>query len=481
MKVAYSKTILALVIGLLLSCVNVMAQDDTGWIDISSDVASSGANMFIDGEFVSTIPAKVKVGAGQHTISIKKQYHITYEKVYDIKADKTLCLIVSLKASGKHINISTAKYADIWLDGKFVAKGSWYGFLPYGKHCLESKIPGCVSKLDIDFSNDSGSKYTIPTPSPIVGSVVITSSVDGATVKIDGKEYGRTPLTLNEKIPVGKHYIEVSLLGNVVSEEIEILQDSVVEKHYDFPNPHKIDFRATPSSSMLSINGVVVGNTPYSTYLNEGEYSISLHAKKHRPLKKDIRVAASNNIYDLKLKRQYVRPSSFYMSGEYQFMGLTGIKGSIGGFIKNVNIEANMVYSFNTSEKVYWYIPNEIDAPYGYTYTPVYYGVRLGYGFIIGNRLRITPQIGGGVVSITGHVVEEGIENPNATNGYCGVGVAGLRVDFAVAPSVAITLTPSYSLPIMQSGLYNQLTEASSTIKSYVSGLAASAGVCVFF
>lgn len=259
------------------------------------------------------------------------------------------------------------------------------------------------------------------------------------------------------------------------------MKDSVVEKHYEFPNSQQVRFATKPSSVQLAIDGLVVGNTPYSAYMKEGEYNIAIHAKNHRPLTQSINVAGGENNFNLKLKRQYIKPSSFYLSGEYQFMGLTGIKGSIGGFIKNVNIEANIIYSLNTTETIYWYVPNTMDAPYGYTYKPMYYGARLGYGFIIGNRLRVTPQIGCGIVSITGSVVEEGAENPNATNGYSCVGVAGLRVDFAVAPSVAITLTPNYTLPLVQSGLYGQLMDTSTTIKSYVSGFTASAGVCFFF
>ena len=174
MNVAYSRVILALVIGWLSCCVNVMAQEDTGWLDVSSDAVSSGANMYIDGDFVSTIPAKVRVNSGRHTISFSKQNFETFEKVCDIKADNTLCLIVSLKASGKLVKVSTAEHAEIWLDGKFLNNGSWQGFLTFGNHSFESKIPGYATTIDVDFSNDSVAEYTIPTPQPEFGSITIT-------------------------------------------------------------------------------------------------------------------------------------------------------------------------------------------------------------------------------------------------------------------------------------------------------------------
>lgn len=482
MKVAHIKILLvSLFLGLFCS-VNAQAQEEFGWIDISSTSESSGANLYIDGEFVTMVPAKVKVSTGKHAISVRKSHYVSYEREYDIKKDKTLCLLISLKASGKVVTLTTEEYIEVWIDNKFVGNGSWTGFLEFGKHTIDSRLPGCYpTTMEIDFDKNSDSNYTLPIPKKELGSLNITSSVDGAVVKIDGKVYGRTPLMIVEKLTIGKHYLEVTLSDKVLSREVDVTQGIVNEVFFDFSSYREVQINSKPQKSQLTINGEIVGNTPYTSYLQDGDYSITLNAKNYRLFNKNIRVSSADNTYSYKLKRQYIKPSCFYMSGEYQFLGLNGIKGSIGGFIKNVNIEANLIYSFNTSETVYWYIPNEMDVPYGYTYKPMYYGARLGYGFIIGNRLRITPQIGGGLVTITGSVVEEGVSDPKASNGYCATGVVGLRIDFAVAPSVAICITPNYSMPLVKSSLYSQIFDTSSTFKEYVSGFAASAGVCFFF
>ena len=185
--------------------------------------------------------------------------------------------------------------------------------------------------------------------------------------------------------------------------------------------------------------------------------------------------------FTFKLKRQYLKPSCFYLSGEYQLLGIEGVKGSIGGFIKNVNIEANIVYGLKESEVIYWNIPAEMIEPCGYTYKPLYLGGRVGYGFIIGTRLKITPQVGTGLLMIKGAKVIEGDRDPLANNGYCIPAVLGARVDFVVAPSVALSLTPNYSVAIVNSTLYWQLSEVSKTIKNYASGFALSAGVSFIF
>lgn len=51
-------------------------------------------------------------------------------------------------------------------------------------------------------------KFELENPVPIVGTLVLISSPLGAKVKIDGKEYGVTPLTL-ENIIIGSHKIEL--------------------------------------------------------------------------------------------------------------------------------------------------------------------------------------------------------------------------------------------------------------------------------
>lgn len=482
MRVVYSKILLVFIAVLMLSCVNIQAQQGSfGWIDIAATSKSSGAAAYIDGVFVSTIPAKIKAPAGKHVISIKKEHYESFEQTYDITSDKTLCLYINLVSIGRAVKFTTAESAELWIDNTLVSNGSWSGFLAYGKHRIESRAPMCEAKiLEIDFTAASKNEYVIPSPKPICGSAYITSSVDGATVKVDGRNVGITPVTLEESLTLGQHFVEVILEGNVVTGTIDVVKDEMTEFVADFSNYVLVEFDAKPKTAHLTIGGEVAGSTPYKLYLKEGDYNISLYAKNYKSLTKDVNIN-KDSVYCFKLKRQYVEPSCFYLSGEYQFLGLTGFKGSIGGFINGVNIEANVGISFTNSETIYWNNVEEMTTPYGYQYKPSYFGARLGYGFLVGTRLRVTPQIGGGIVLLRGDVVEEGDKDPLATDGYCATGLIGLRLDFAVAPSIAITVTPNYNLPLVKSTLYSQLFESSKTIKGYVSGGSVSAGVCFFF
>ena len=60
---------------------------------------------------------------------------------------------------------------------------------------------------------------------------------------------------------------------------------------------------------------------------------------------------------------------------------------------------------------------------------------------------------------IKGTKVENGASDPQTTDGYCIPGLVGARVDFAIAPSVAICVTPSYSFALVESKLYSHLLQ----------------------
>jgi hypothetical protein len=58
--------------------------------------------------------------------------------------------------------------------------------------------------------DQEGQIYQLPAPTPIVGSLVVTTSPSGAKVCLNGKEVGKTPLTLSNVI-IGSYTLEVSL------------------------------------------------------------------------------------------------------------------------------------------------------------------------------------------------------------------------------------------------------------------------------
>lgn len=469
-------------LGFLICPHTAYAQNNIGWIEIKSTPSSIGADIYVDGNFTATVPAKFKATAGKHTISIQRDYYETLDKTLNVNSSQNTCLTVELQRNAKVIKISTQEDAEIWIDGEAVAIGNYSDLISFGDHTFETRLQGCKGhKEQITINAQSAESIALPAPQPIVGSIKITSNIP-ASVEIDAQNIGTTPIYIDSDITVGMHLVKISANNHKTIERVvEISEGICTELNEELSELVSVDFKSKPSASLLSINGEIVGTTPHPTQLETGEYNIAVFAKNYVPARKTIKVTSKEKNFEFKLQRQYLKSSGFYISGEYQLLALEGIKGSLGGFIKNVNLEANVIYGLKESEAIYWNSPNEMTEPSGYTYKPLYVGGRLGYGFIVGTRLRITPQVGAGIVMIKGTKVSDGVSDPKTTDGYCIPGLVGARIDFAVAPSVAICVMPTYSFSIMESKLYSQLSPASKTIKGYANGVSASAGLCFFF
>ena len=469
-------------LGFLICPHTAYAQNNIGWIEIKSTPSSIGADIYVDGNFTATVPAKFKATAGKHTISIQRDYYETLDKTLNVNSSQNTCLTVELQRNAKVIKISTQEDAEIWIDGEAVAIGNYSDLISFGDHTFETRLQGCKGhKEQITINAQSAESIALPAPQPIVGSIKITSNIP-ASVEIDAQNIGTTPIYIDSDITVGMHLVKISANNHKTIERVvEISEGICTELNEELSELVSVDFKSKPSASLLSINGEIVGTTPHPTQLETGEYNIAVFAKNYVPARKTIKVTSKEKNFEFKLKRQYLKSSGFYISGEYQLLALEGIKGSLGGFIKNVNLEANVIYGLKESEAIYWNSPNEMTEPSGYTYKPLYVGGRLGYGFIVGTRLRITPQVGAGIVMIKGTKVSDGVSDPKTTDGYFIPGLVGARIDFAVAPSVAICVMPTYSFSIMESKLYSQLSPASKTIKGYANGVSASAGLCFFF
>lgn len=474
--------VLSLIFCLLFSSQITNAQEMFGWIDVISTPSSTGAEIYVDGQFIAKVPAKVKVSVGEHEVSIQKKHYKSFDTTLNIKENDVLTLSARLTTNAKYLKISTIENAEIWIDGKYAGKGTYSNIINFGKHQFEARLEGCeptIAELEVD--TNTKELITLSAPTPIYGSLKVTSSVSG-TVRINGKKVGETPLSINGTLRVGEYNVEISAPNHFVERHTVIIRKGeTAELNVNLREFVDVTFTTKPNRTQLTIDGEIVGTTPYSSALEVGEYDIALYARNHLPVRKTVTVTKDSKDFTFKLKRQHLKPSCFYMSGEYQILGIAGVKGSIGGFIRNVNIEANVIYGLKESEVIYWNIPSEMTEPYGYTYKPLYVGGRVGYGFIIGTRFRITPQAGAGLLMIEGTQVVEGDKDPRATNGYCVPAVFGARMDFVIAPSVALCLTPNYSMAIVKSGLYEQLYDASKTIKGYASGVALSAGISFIF
>ena len=185
-----------------------------GYLSVSGGVVN-GAMVFVDDENIGIAPVKSdKLASGEHSVRIVKEKYKPYSTTVTIRDNQTTTLAPMLSADFATVTLTTASGASIWVNGTQKGVGNWSGDLATGTYIFEARKsghrPAQISKTIA--ATPSRQSYAIPAPTPIVGSVDITSSPAMADITLDDKQVGTTPLKLSNLL-VGQHKLTVSKSG----------------------------------------------------------------------------------------------------------------------------------------------------------------------------------------------------------------------------------------------------------------------------
>lgn len=375
---------------------------------------------------------------------------------------------VSLRPNFSEVTLTVAAEADIFVNGEKKGRRQWTGILKAGNYQVECRQTYHHSSMQyIAVEENDNRTITLTPPQPITGTLAISSRPLGARIKVDGKGYGLTPQNLNE-ILIGRHTIELTRENyRPETQTVEVKENQTTNVEVQLNDIARMTIQSTPAGATLYINGEKKGRTPYSEEMASGDYEIRLTRYPYRDFSQRLHLDSSNPDVTLKLMRQNQRPNSIYVQGSFQVGSLIGFGGNVGGYISNVNIEASLVKGIG-KETVYMN-----DGKYTHTdkLTPQIIAFRAGYGIVLGSKLRFTPQIGGGSLSVSG----------DELTGTAICAMAGVRGEYAFSSYVGLSLTPEYQFAVSKKEVFQQLSAVSSTIKGWGSGFNIRLGFYVYF
>ena len=197
------------------------------------------------------------------------------------------------------------------------------------------------------------------------------------------------------------------------------------------------------TSSTSNNNSSSYGSSVTNSNWSSTPYHTNVTVKKEGPIKKDY----------------------FYIQVGYNILGLSGLNVGIGGYISNINIEANYLMGFSKSEIIYWNNPSGDTMPISAQYSPMGFNLKVGYGIKLADRFRLTPRVG-----MQYAVLQEKSDRKVANNVNAIALPIGVKIDFAIVNHFSISLEPSYNISINQSEGYKVLSDVSSKIKGYSDG-----------
>lgn len=313
-----------------------------------------------------------------------------------------------------------------------------------------------------------------PEMRPRLGRLMVTTNLPKAQIKVDGKELVQTSFDDTYELMIGHHDIEISH-DNYRTEHrtVDIEEGKTTNLSVLLVDIAKYLFSTTPSGALLYIDGKEKGTTPCEFDLASGDYPVKVIKKKYRTIEKTMHFDSSNPNVSLKLSRQYQQKHQVYVQPTLQCGALMGFGGGVGCYFYNVNVEAMFLFGMSETDPIYWnYLGSEKTRPVEETFKSNALSFRAGYGFVLGTRFRLTPQVGCSYIAVNG-----------SQNNECTAMTAslGLRAECIVANHFGISLSPDYSFSLSKSDNFTRISETLTQLNDMAGGFNVRLGFYLYF
>ncbi|MBQ2424495.1 MAG: formylglycine-generating enzyme family protein, partial [Alistipes sp.] len=175
----------------------------------------SSAVVTIDGQHYSLTDGAMNVvlDSGTYNYTVSAAGYHSQSGTFTVAGSK-VTKSVSLSADAATVTLTVANNAEIWVNGVMKGTGRWSGALTSGTYIFGAKRSGykTMTLSKHITSSQPHQSYTLPAPTPIIGSLIVSGTPINADVVLDGKTVGQLPVKLND-ILVGEHKLTVSKSG----------------------------------------------------------------------------------------------------------------------------------------------------------------------------------------------------------------------------------------------------------------------------
>ena len=235
-----------------------------------------GAKVFVDEEYVGQSPVKTdKLKSGTHTVRVMKDMYKMKEQSFTVTDGQTTNATLNMAANFVNVTVTTDSQSDIYVDDEYKGKGRWTGRLSDGSHMFEArKTNHRTSKKSLDLVLGETKTISIDAPSPINGEIEINSTPMGATIYIDGKNYGETPNYISD-ILIGEHELKLTKQGCAsVAKTITIKEGETLSVNEKLQTGKEISISTDQSGDKIYVDGNYLGLSPISTCLSYGNHEV---------------------------------------------------------------------------------------------------------------------------------------------------------------------------------------------------------------
>ncbi|MBQ9137413.1 MAG: PEGA domain-containing protein [Alistipes sp.] len=237
---------------------NITLQPAFGYLTLTGSQIA-GAVVSVDGAVVdSNTYGKLELSSGEHTLKVIKPKYSPYTKAFTIVDGQTTTISPQLTSNFANVTlIATSAAVDIYVNDNLVGKGRCTVELEPGSYRVESRLAGHRSAVEsLTIPSQQSQTINLKAPEPQYGSLNILSTPLMASISLDGKNVGETPLML-PNILAGAHTVTLSKSGyNDYTQSVTIAEGSrsdinakLTKISASAPAPQSSTPAYTPSSS----------------------------------------------------------------------------------------------------------------------------------------------------------------------------------------------------------------------------------------
>jgi len=191
---------------------------------------------------------------------------------------------------------------EVYLNGEYVGVTPLEKSVKIGKYTLEVKKEG-YEDYKKEVTIERGKETVIIANLEIsTGSLIVKTDPDGATVFVDGKNYGLTPIEIKD-LAIGEHEIVISKEGYAqIIKKIDIRKETVTIEEILIEAISEIFINTNPKGAKVIINGKEMGVTPLTLKdINPGRYIITFKAIGYEEMTKSIEVKEGLNAFNFEM------------------------------------------------------------------------------------------------------------------------------------------------------------------------------------
>lgn len=329
---------------------NSTSGNTTSSTRLSIESEPPGAEIYLDGTSLSQLTPYVvqNISPGKHDIVVVYSNQKATQTIQLVAGElKQVKLIIPITTENQIDVSSSPSGASIWLDGKDT------GFktpkiidkISKGVHEVKLVLPGFENfEIQVNVSGPATVTANLVKAGTPQGSVAFASTPSGCNVTIQGKAYGKTPITVN--LPPGTYTVVFSLTGYkaesrtfLIKEDQQITISATLNKIVTPPpsnpppsnpppsnpppsnpppsNPPPVvpktgvvSITTSPSGAEVYVNGTFKGMSPLTLTLNNGSYTVKVVLEGYESASKSVTISGGKTTYaSFTLKKKSAGPA----------------------------------------------------------------------------------------------------------------------------------------------------------------------------